>query len=107
MFGLNETRYGTKDLIGWDVNGGVEDITLHNLLVEVGLLDEGHGYEELTVVWEYVDQGIHIQEIYDNDSGDVLWRLPASWKDDDHLSCLLYTSPSPRDLSTSRMPSSA
>ena len=76
MFGLNETRYGTKDLIGWDVNGGVEDITLHNLLVEVGLLDEGHGYEELTVVWEYLDQEIHIQEIYDNDSGDVLWRLP-------------------------------
>ena len=25
----------------------------------------------------------------------------------DPLSCLLYTSPSPRDLSTSRMPSSA
>ena len=24
-----------------------------------------------------------------------------------HISCLLYTSPSPRDLSTSRMPSSA
>ena len=76
MFGLNETRYGTKDLIAWDVNGGVEDITLHNLLVEVGLLDEDHEYEELTVVWEYLDQEIHIQEIYDNDSGDVLWRLP-------------------------------
>ena len=26
---------------------------------------------------------------------------------DEHYSCLLYTSPSPRDLSTSRMPSSA
>ena len=25
----------------------------------------------------------------------------------DRISCLLYTSPSPRDLSTSRMPSSA
>ena len=86
MFGLNESRYGTQDLIGWDVNGGVEDITLHNLLVEVGLLDEGHDHEELTVVWEYVDQEIHIQEIYDNDSGKVLWRLPASWKDDDDLS---------------------
>ena len=86
MFGLNETRYGTKDLIAWDVNGGVEDITLHNLLVEVGLLDEGHGYEELTVVWEYLDQEIHIQEIYDNDSGDVLWRQPSAWKDDDELS---------------------
>ena len=47
MFGLNETRYGTKDLIAWDVNGGVEDITLHNLLVEVGLLDEGHDHEEV------------------------------------------------------------
>ena len=76
MFGLNETRYGSKDLIGWDVNGGVEDITLHNLLVEVGLLEEGHGYEELTVVWEYADQEIHIQEIYNNDSGEMIWRLP-------------------------------
>ena len=26
---------------------------------------------------------------------------------DGHITCLLYTSPSPRDLSTSRMPSSA
>ena len=28
-------------------------------------------------------------------------------KEDDLMACLLYTSPSPRDLSTSRMPSSA
>ena len=27
--------------------------------------------------------------------------------EDDPIACLLYTSPSPRDLSTSRMPSSA
>ncbi len=86
MFGLNETRYGTKDLIAWDVNGGVEDITLHELLVEVGLLEEGHGYEELTVVWEYVDQEIHIQEIYDNDSGAVLWRTPGLEHTDGELS---------------------
>ena len=32
--------------------------------------------------------------------GDSAWYL-------DHSDCLLYTSPSPRDLSTSRMPSSA
>jgi hypothetical protein len=76
MFGLNETRYGTHDMIGWDINGGVEDITLHNLLVEVGLLEVDHNHEELTVVWEYVDQEIHIQEIYDNDSGEMIWRLP-------------------------------
>ena len=32
------------------------------------------------------------------------WRMNAQDADD---TCLLYTSPSPRDLSTSRMPSSA
>ena len=31
----------------------------------------------------------------------------AKWFADGSLNCLLYTSPSPRDLSTSRMPSSA
>ena len=30
-----------------------------------------------------------------------------SWEDKEGNTCLLYTSPSPRDLSTSRMPSSA
>ena len=33
----------------------------------------------------------------------ILYKLECKWKED----CLLYTSPSPRDLSTSRMPSSA
>ena len=32
---------------------------------------------------------------------------PELYRGDDHTRCLLYTSPSPRDLSTSRMPSSA
>ena len=34
-------------------------------------------------------------------------HLAESGKGTDYISCLLYTSPSPRDLSTSRMPSSA
>ena len=33
--------------------------------------------------------------------------LPVANKDAFYKACLLYTSPSPRDLSTSRMPSSA
>ena len=36
-------------------------------------------------------------------AGESVESLPASWRG----ACLLYTSPSPRDLSTSRMPSSA
>ena len=34
-------------------------------------------------------------------------QLRAEKQDQDYRFCLLYTSPSPRDLSTSRMPSSA
>jgi len=34
-------------------------------------------------------------------------ELAAKTKTDERYVCLLYTSPSPRDLSTSRMPSSA
>ena len=34
---------------------------------------------------------------------DAIYRVRGRW----HYVCLLYTSPSPRDLSTSRMPSSA
>ena len=41
----------------------------------------------------------NVKEIYDECA-----RLES---DDSNIICLLYTSPSPRDLSTSRMPSSA
>ena len=39
-----------------------------------------------------------------NEDYSILWLSPDEWL---IYSCLLYTSPSPRDLSTSRMPSSA
>ena len=54
----------------------------------------------------------HLAGLADADSYDpkyAKWRyddlpiLPEHWQ----MVCLLYTSPSPRDLSTSRMPSSA
>ena len=38
---------------------------------------------------------------------DILELLDEAEKDDDIRACLLYTSPSPRDLWISRMPSSA
>ena len=36
-----------------------------------------------------------------------IWKRGAALRKASPISCLLYTSPSPRDLSTSRMPSSA
>ena len=47
-----------------------------------------------------VDHGI-MHEIY---HAGVAQKIPCYFRD---WTCLLYTSPSPRDLSTSRMPSSA
>ena len=52
--------------------------------------------------------------VFDKDSkdaikfelGDVLWYI-SQLSSELGYDCLLYTSPSPRDLSTSRMPSSA
>ena len=43
-------------------------------------------------------------------SQDRQWKFCAgvlSWGPEDHVTCLLYTSPSPRDGLLSRMPSSA
>ena len=48
------------------------------------------------------------EESYDDGVGHLLMRnLPHGICDKTAKACLLYTSPSPRDLSTSRMPSSA
>ena len=45
----------------------------------------------------------YISELWKRGNGE--WKKFKSG--DSNFSCLLYTSPSPRDLSTSRMPSSA
>ena len=47
------------------------------------------------------------ENIAENNSGNTLFWLQEHSKTLDTCICLLYTSPSPRDLSTSRMPSSA
>ena len=58
-------------------------------------------------------QGLHhvAIAIEDLDAARVLYvdqlGMQAAQAEPEHVPCLLYTSPSPRDLSTSRMPSSA
>ena len=44
---------------------------------------------------------------YSSGSSAAITDYDEIFEDDDGYPCLLYTSPSPRDLSTSRMPSSA
>ena len=59
-----------------------------------------------------MDQNKLIVMLYDGAIKNITFgveqmRLGNVEKTHTHLVCLLYTSPSPRDLSTSRMPSSA
>ena len=53
----------------------------------------------------YLAQGVGVVAISSNDVSEYPADSPEKMKEE--VSCLLYTSPSPRDLSTSRMPSSA
>ena len=46
-------------------------------------------------------------ELKDNKESDEIDEIKVRKPEREGDSCLLYTSPSPRDLSTSRMPSSA
>ena len=49
--------------------------------------------------WATPNQEAKVKKVFDDALG-----VPVKWT---NFACLLYTSPSPRDLSTSRMPSSA
>ena len=66
--------------------------------------------EELT--WQTLSD-VEFKDVYLEELDAYYWmptfgpKVLASEGKDLYLTCLLYTSPSPRDLSTSRMPSSA
>ena len=88
-FDINTTKVG-KDLSGAifaEPNNTIKfsDVPETGVIVQSGVVNDGVG--------KFVK--------------DIITTSPDSENFEDSLSCLLYTSPSPRDLSTSRMPSSA
>jgi len=63
----------------------------------------------IEVSGEMVDIGAGAQAFITDGSSPrgSAFRLPGYWRVVDLMTCLLYTSPSPRDATLSRMPSSA
>ena len=96
----NVTMWGEGDFSDIEIVAD-EDDEMAIALAEAYALDVGDN----PVKYYYDSQSYHIKEDAeirrDNaESADSNWTAVS-------LDCLLYTSPSPRDLSTSRMPSSA
>ena len=98
------------------MNSGTTSTELNDMLTDfVNYVDSFYGLNDPIYPMTYKDTGLPLTKV------DILGAtekylsmcseplLPyCTWGDGDSLdSCLLYTSPSPRDLSTSRMPSSA
>ena len=61
--------------------------------------------EQRFAQWKRVDEGLVASGAAKSNA--IYDAFGAVWKSTSELSCLLYTSPSPRDATLSRMPSSA
>ena len=104
----------------WNLFGGPCDpdnvFILHNISavpgakqIQKGLFLGGSLIQYLLIMWDV------FQKLKQKTNCQINWGYsnnhPSNFKNDldtsQTMTCLLYTSPSPRDLSTSRMPSSA
>ena len=93
---VNHVTYNVRDkekaLVFWENVLGVKKIPKQ--------VESDH------IIWLQIPSGAMIH-LVETPEGPSLPSHHGAFEVDDIKSCLLYTSPSPRDLSTSRMPSSA
>ena len=79
-------------------------------ILEMGIGNDLHGKDYTKAAVRAVKDAMHHSSLhflksFDLDRKSIIIHVKIGVQDP--KSCLLYTSPSPRDLSTSRMPSSA
>ena len=96
---MSKPELAIFDLDNTILNGD-SDYSMINYLVDINLLDEAAKLKNDEFIKDY-QQGQLDFNLYTNFA-----LKPYAGKTQNEI-CLLYTSPSPRDLSTSRMPSSA
>ena len=103
-----------EDLVdkGWLLSKG-EQYKMHRIIGEVSTRRQAPRVEDVLPLIENVSSKLYVDNAKDNPIEKFSWIpfgevILNQFGNNDALKiCLLYTSPSPRDLSTSRMPSSA
>ena len=92
--------------LGWLRQRIAKDLKLAD--DQVGVLHGGlSDVEQQAIVDSFKQQGSPLRVLVTGDVASEGVNLHQQCHELIHYDCLLYTSPSPRDLSTSRMPSSA
>ena len=93
-------------LDSWDIPGLLTKVNIDGTLNDPSDMDKGWSVE-IAIPWKAFYNNYRSNE---SPKDGEQWKVNFSrvqWDVDIIEGCLLYTSPSPRDLSTSRMPSSA
>ena len=116
---VGEKTYGDeKYSIFYDKDTGSQKVEKIDPVVQTVVFEDG-GFTEagandsnLTsegITLESVQEDIQkdIKDAYDNSGGNSNGSVLPGWVKSKYPDCLLYTSPSPRDVEESRMPSSA
>ena len=82
---MNETIFDKDYMIGVErLNNKIENISLIDLMEELYFINHNEPVYDLNVVWEMIDDEIHIREIYDKDSDEVYWEDHVSmWSNAD------------------------
>ena len=65
---MRETYFDNLFQLGKHENGGISDIGFIDYIKELGFVDKDELILNVGVVWEYKNEEIHVDHIYDNTS---------------------------------------
>ena len=72
---LNETIYNRNHMIGVEeLDAQFREVTFDNLMLEFWKAYTTSECDAFAVVWEMVDEELHICQIYNHDTGEVYWE---------------------------------
>ena len=73
--GLNETIYNKNHMIGVEeLEPPFREVTFDNLMLEFCNEYDRSECDDFAVVWDMIDEELHIKQIYNHDTGEIYWE---------------------------------